>query len=52
MENHWHGPDLGELLNLAQKNVIFQTSFSFRFSWSKHFKEDLPLGKMLKAVFE
>lgn len=37
-------------MNLAQKNVIFQTSFSFNLS--KQLKEDISLGKMLKAVLE
>lgn len=51
-KHHWPNPDLGEILNLAQKNVIFQTSFSFRCSLSKHLKEHFPPGNMLKAGLE
>lgn len=52
MKHHWPNPDLGEILNLAQKNAIFQTSFSFRCCLSKHFKEHFPLGNMSKAGLE
>lgn len=52
MKNHRPNPNLGEIFHLDQKNVIFQTSFSFRYSLSKHFKEYFPLGNMSKAGLE